>query len=122
MRRHIVPLLIATTLLLTSCESPEETAARLAQHNGKTVAEVSAQIGAPRKHTPKQATWIYKHTAVHRVPIQHFINGYWITTGYRTERTRYHCVFRAKLKNNRVIASDIQGTGCHNLAPSLKRR
>jgi len=115
-------LALGMTALLAGCfETPEEMAARENQFIGKTVPEVAAVIGPPTVRDRNIARWISNTSTVNRIPISHYMNGVWVTTGYRNERIELHCKFTATLSKGRVVAADYQGNDCNRFAPRLKK-
>lgn len=106
-------------LALSGCETTEEITARQDQFNGSSLAQVIATIGEPTQRDKSKATWTYKNSYINRVPIQHYMNGKWITTGYRNETVQVNCTFVATLNSGRVIKSDYEGNRCKRFAPKL---
>ena len=109
---------LALTFLISGCtETPEEAEARHNRFKGQSVAQVSAAIGTPASVSQEQAVWNYRFTHSVRIPLQSYMNGRWVTHGYRTEYTDLHCVYTATLSQGRVDTSVFEGNGCHRLKP-----
>ena len=66
------------------------------------------------------AIWEYKNAYSRRVPIQSYINGKWVTTGYRNEQVNHHCQYKTALSNDKVVDGNYEGTGCGFLSPKVK--
>lgn len=113
----------AMTLFLTGClETPEQAEARRTQFNGKTVAEVSEVIGKPTTQNKSKAVWMYQNSFTNRVPTQSYINGTWVTTGYRTEQVRLRCTYTATLSEGRIKTSHYDGNSCQKYSPKIKNK
>ncbi len=116
----LIPALLAA-LFLTACETSEERATRLNQHNGKTVDQIIAVFGSPISHTSKQAVWEHRDSYVVRHPIREFFNGHWLIVGYDYQTVYQHCVLAVTLRRGIVVASQVNGTGCIKLVPRLPK-
>jgi len=116
-------LAFALTLLVSGCfETKEDAEARRAQFNGRTVAQVAAVIGKPIAQDKSKAIWQYSNSYSKSVPIQHYINGRWVTTGYRTQQVNVDCTYTATLSAGRVKTSTYQGNSCVRFAPKLPKK
>lgn len=113
----------AAAVLLTGClETPEQAEARRTQFNGKTVAQVAEVIGKPTAQDKSKAVWMYQNSYTNRVPIQSYLNGAWVTTGYRTEQVRLKCTYTATLSAGRIKNSIYDGNSCARYSPKLKKK
>jgi protein involved in sex pheromone biosynthesis len=122
LNKRFILIISATTVLLSGClETPEQAEARRTQFNGKTIAQVANEIGKPTVQDDKKAVWIYQHSYTNRVPIQSYINGAWITTGYRSEQVRLNCTYTAKLNAGLIKTSTYDGNSCARYSPKLKK-
>ena len=116
-------LAFALTLLVSGCfETKEQAEARRIQFNGRTVAQVAAVIGKPIAQDKSKAIWQYSNSYSKNVPIQHYINGRWITTGYRTQQVNVDCTYTATLRAGRVQTSTYEGNSCGRYAPKLPKK
>lgn len=123
MIRHKALVALTLSTLLSGCfETKEDIEARQSQFNGSSVAQVSAVIGKPIAQDRAKAIWQYKNTYRNRVPIQHYMNGKWITSGYRTETVKQICTYTATLSAGRITASTYAGNSCTRLAPKLRKK
>jgi len=114
---------LVITLVVSGCfETKEEAAARLAQFNGKTVAQVVAVIGKPIAQDKSKAIWQYHNSYTNRVPIQNYINGTWVTVGYRNEQVNLDCTYTASLRAGRVQTGTYDGNSCDRFAPKLEKK
>lgn len=114
---------ITLTILLSGCfETKEEVEARQSQFNGSTVAQVSAVIGKPIAQDSGKAIWQYKNSYVDRVPIQHYMNGKWITSGYRNQTVNLDCKYTATLSAGRIKTSTYVGNSCNGFAPKIRKK
>jgi outer membrane protein assembly factor BamE (lipoprotein component of BamABCDE complex) len=119
-QKALVTLTMA--LLLSGCfETKEEIAAREAQFNGKTVSQVATIIGKPIAQDKSKAIWQYNSSYTRSEPITQFINGNWITVGYRNVPVNVGCTFTATLSAGRVKTSTYAGNRCERYAPKLKK-
>jgi hypothetical protein len=110
---------IACMLTLSACETPEQTAERRAQFIGHPLAYVIESIGQPKNQTSNSAIWSYKRQSISREPIQHYVNGKWVITGYRNQNFTYACRFVATLSEGAVVDVDYSGNLCTPYAPPL---
>lgn len=116
---------ICLPLALAGCfEKPEVTAARLAQFNGKTVAQVTTVIGPPIIRNENTAVWL--HDATHTeydppiyIPYPH--GGWHRHGGYGRSSYRTHCKFTATLKSGRIQSGTYEGNSCRRFAPTLQQ-
>jgi protein involved in sex pheromone biosynthesis len=114
---------LTLTLFVSGClETKEEAEARQAQFNGKTVAQVVAVIGKPIAQDKSRAIWQFQSSYTRSVPIQQYINGKWVTRGYRTEQVNVDCTYTASLNSGRVTNSKYEGNSCGRYAPKLKKK
>jgi len=112
-------MLGVATLALSACETPEEHIARVSQHNGKTVAHVSALFGAPVKRTRTEAVWAMRNSFVVRHPVEEFYNNRWVIVGWDYQTVNQYCELTTQLKRNVIISSSVNGTGCLKMVPRL---
>lgn len=114
------PLILITTALLGGCfASPEDLEARRSQFIGQDLDQVIATIGEPKTLSKTQAVWLYRQGFSNRVPIQSYINGSWVTTGYRTEQGERYCTFTTGLESRRIVSTNYEGNSCERYAPKL---
>ncbi|PWE34104.1 hypothetical protein DDZ14_02815 [Maritimibacter sp. 55A14] len=81
--------------------------------------QVVSVIGPPDSRDGSKAIWTYERISTNRVPVQHYINGRYVTIGFRTERIRYHCTYTAALNAGRIASSQYDGNNCYPFAPKL---
>lgn len=113
----------ALTLLISGCfETEEEVAARRAQFNGKAVAQVAVVIGKPIAQDRSKAIWQFSSSYSKSVPITHYMNGKWVTTGYRSQQVNVDCTYTATLSAGRIKTSTYKGNSCGRFAPQLKKK
>lgn len=106
---------LACLLLLSACETPEETTARLKQHDGKTVEQVIAVLGSPISRTRDQVVWERRDSYVVRHPEYERYGYRTILVGTSNQIVNQHCIFVGNLKRNRIVSSTTKGTGCHKM-------
>lgn len=111
---------IVCLLLLSGCETPEETRARLTQHDGKTVDQVIAVLGSPISRTREQVVWERRDSYVVRHPEYERWNGQVILVGYSNQIVNQHCLFVGQLERNRIVSSSTKGNGCHKMITTPK--
>ncbi|KAB7613727.1 hypothetical protein F9L33_10155 [Amylibacter sp. SFDW26] len=108
------------TSFLSGCFiSQEEIAARKTQFNGANIAEVTKIIGPPIEYDSTKAIWKYEETYKRKIPLQSFVNGTWITTGYRSEEISIDCTYTAQLENDYIQSSHYSGNSCARLYPKI---
>jgi hypothetical protein len=120
-------ILIILTLALSACETPEQQTARLAQFQGKTVAQIVDVIGPPTLQNETTAVWFHESIHTEYRPY-YWPYGYGYGYGYRngygygSRRSTYrlNCTFTATLKDDRVISSSYKGNSCKRFAPKIK--
>jgi|GEM_PF-5883158 len=116
-------LAFALTLLVSGCfETKEDAEARLAQFNGKTVAQVAAVIGKPIAQDKSKAIWQFSSSYTRDDPIRQYINGKPVIVGYRPRKVNINCTYTAALRAGRVKASAYQGNSCVRFAPKLPKK
>ena len=118
-------LAISLILALSACETPEETTKRLAQFNGKTVAEVVSVIGEPTIQNKTTAVWFHEstHTEYHRVYRPYGYYGHWHGHGYGYAHRytyRLKCTYTATLKAGLVVSGTYKGNSCQRFAPKTE--
>ena len=123
-------LAICLTLVLSACETPEETTTRLAQFNGKTMTEVISVIGEPTLQNKTTAVWFHESTHTEYRPIYRPYgydrwywhgHGYGYNYGYAHRYTyRLKCTYTATLKSGRVVSGTYKGNSCKRFAPKTK--
>jgi len=114
---------LTLTLLLSGCfETKEQIAARQAQFNGKTVAQVAGVIGKPIARDRTKAIWQYHGTYTRSEPTYIYVNGQRILSGYRTIVGNLDCTFTAALQAGRVKNATYVGNSCARYAPKLKKK
>ena len=119
--------LICLPLTLTGCfEKPEETTTRLAQFNGKTLAQVATRIGQPTIQNKTTAVWLHDATHIEYTPIfypypfpggLHRYGGYGSGSSYRE-----YCKYTATLKSGRILSGTYEGNSCRRFAPAAKKK
>jgi hypothetical protein len=114
----ITPIIL--TLTLSACESPEQQTARLAQFQGKTIAQVTDVIGEPTIQNKTTAVWYHESIHTEYRPY-YWPYGYGYGYGYGGRRSTYRlkCTFTATLKDGRIISSSYKGNSCKRFAPKL---
>ncbi len=112
-------LVVGCSILLMSCESPEERLARETQFDGRSISEVVARIGKPDKRTNTQAIWSFETSTRRQVPIILPINGIPTLMGYRQETVYLNCTYTATLSSGVIKSSHYEGTSCAEYAPKL---
>ena len=105
---------------VAACESPQETAARQAQFDGKPLSQVVALIGAPTKKSSTSAVWQYNETTTDFVPIYSYDQfGKARVSGQRRQTVTLTCTFQAVLNDDHVVATSYDGNSCERFAPKL---
>ncbi len=121
-KRKVTAVLLLAVILSGCVETAEELKVRQEQFNGKTVAQVAEVIGQPAAQDRTKAVWLYKDSYIDRTPIQSFINGKWVTTGYSNQRVHVNCEYTAALSKGRILSSVYVGNSCGRFAPSIKKK
>lgn len=104
---------------ISACESPEQTTKRQNQFNGMPLSSVEEAIGPAANSNAVQAVWSYENTRTVREPIQSYINGNWVTKGYRNKIVNDACIYTATLNAGIVVSSAYEGNSCLRFAPKL---
>ena len=123
MFKNKVLVAFTLTFALSGCfETKEEIAARRAQFNGKTVAQAATVIGKPIAQDKSKAIWQFSSSYSKSVPITHYMNGKWVTTGYRSQQVNVDCTYTATLSAGRIKTSTYRGNSCGRFAPKLEKK
>ncbi|WP_350333458.1 hypothetical protein [Coralliovum pocilloporae] len=65
--------------------------------------------------------WQVREPYTRREPIQSYINGKWVTTGYRSIASQLTCTYEAKVKRGVIVDGELYGSpsACRSLSARL---
>ena len=115
-------------ILLSACMSFEEDVQPAFDAlNGKTVSQASQIMGPPvaKQKTERgmSYTWQYTYSYTSRQPIQYYMNGKWVTSGYRNINEYSECSYTALASQGKIISGKVTGglTACKMLSQGSAR-
>lgn len=115
-------------ILLSACMSFDENVQPAFDAlNGKPVSQASQIMGPPiaKQETDQGLTyaWQYTYSYTTRQPIQHYMNGKWITSGYRNINEYSECSYTALVSHGKIMAGKVTGglTACKMLSQGSAR-